>query len=201
MKKFNDIITETFTYSDKILDILNKYNIDIIIKEDGFLTNMKDILNDEKDLKEFRIQLIDKDDEYKFVNVKFSVFLPKNVKYYNKDSKKYKYFVAACLTQALIYFKILNKIVFNIINTKIIIHFNNMTNYSTPNTAFSFLLYHTTELSNFCDVHNEIITNRNLDRITVVDHRLYKDSKFFYHKKVSLDDVQYDNLISDLLKI
>lgn len=131
MKRFNEIITEQFKYSDGFLNALKEVGIGIYeIKEHDWLNRQGLLLDDEKEKKEFRIKLSKiyteeifqdnwgdflEDDKYKeeiendkkrigkveepdrYNESEFSVFLPKSVKFHDKNSDKYDIFVAACI--------------------------------------------------------------------------------------------------------
>ena len=224
MKKFNDMLAESFKYSEGFLNAFKKVNLGVLeIKESTWLQGL--LLEDENELKEFRVYLgkyyseekfqddwgnyLDKEEEYQedidedrkrigkleeldgynSDSLEFSVFLPSSVKFHDKDSPKYDMFVTVCLTQAAIYFKILENVPKTFDSP--ILDIEHMDPVVDDPKLFGV----------FLKLHGYQITNYNIDKVHEVLYRLYKDSKFFYNLKETLVNNEYKWLMDEFSKI
>lgn len=218
MKKFNDIVTEQFKFSDGFLNAFKEVGVGIYeIKEYDWMKDQKLLLDDEKPLKEFRIKLGKYYTEEKFQDewdgidderykediesdknrigqiedvdeqTEFSVFLPKEIRFRDKNDEKYDLFVAACLTAASAYFKTLYLSLRDV--------------YETPGVERSYALWEPEELGKFLNYHMTLVDNQNLNKVKDAIYRIYKDSKFFWELEELIGKTDYKWLMSEFCKI
>lgn len=184
MKEFRVYLGEYFTEKN-VDDNWNFTTREKYIEEYG--EDDADMKSFEEDLdKVGKLQKIDKHSD----TLEFSVFLPSNVKFHDKNSPKYDIFVAGCLTQATVYFRILKETISETYKNPIL-----NIEHCVPITDDPKLF------GVFLKLHNIQITNYNMDIAYDALYRLYKDSKFFYNLKEFIGDDKYKWLIDELSKV
>jgi hypothetical protein len=198
----------------KTLDVLSEYRLGILsINPGDFLTRMEIVLPPEMNFKEYRITLgvkltfdnflenneIDDSDELSdkeliewetkydndeiinidHYNLSFSVFFPVGV----------KNFEASALSEASKYLKLLNDSFPDIIKD----------GYAEDDVLNRNVNGYKTFINN----KGIKITNNNIEMVSTVNYRIYKDFKFFAElKDVCKDyDIDYRDLINDWIKI
>jgi len=201
----------------KMIEVFNNYGFFVMgVGPGDFLNTHNIVLEPEKNLREYRVELglkntwdnfldwngvteeefeelsqdeqnnlkkeFDDDGDIADGNMEFSVFLS-NV---TKDEK-------SAFADAFDYLKLVEKSIPQM--------------YTNPTLEDvrrgGVLTEYENEFKKFLNNKKINITNDNIEMVTTVNHRLYKDSKFFYNLKKVCEkhDISYSDLINDLLNI
>jgi len=223
MKKFNDIITEQFKYSEGFLNALKEVGIGIYeIQDYAWMKQQKLLLDDEKKLKEFRVKLGKYYSKEKFQD-DWGDFLDEN----DDENNSYKDDIIEDKNKIGTIEETDNNVEFSVFlpdtkfrdkndekydlfvaacMTAASAYFKtlklSLTDvYKLPPINRNNALWEPELLGKFLNYHMTLVDNQNLKKATNGIYRLYKDSKFFYELEELLNKTDYEWLMNEFSKI
>ena len=214
-KVYSDNKIINYELGSKVLDLLNEYGLGVVGVGPGKWMNEQHLLiADEGNFQEYRVHIgkkqewddfisdyeIENDIEYKklskdeqekideiynklpyepdkYEEIEFSVFLP----------SKTQNLGAAAMSDASSYLKLLSD--------------SKLDGIIEGSAEYHIFFDDTHEVKNFINGKNITITNKNLEDIKTISHRLYKDSKVFGRFIENIGESETKNLFNNWLKL